>query len=891
MSTGRRAGASERWFRLLLRLYPVGFREDVGEALVETYMDRSRDASHRGGVLAIAMVWMSALADSLRNGLGERLRPGVAWPRSGNWGRDAELAIRRLVRAPIFAAAMIGTLTVGLGAFAVVYAVVDKILIEPLPYREPDDLYLVWRNYTWIPLERGWLGGTDIVALDQAGGAITNAVAIRRGAMTMATGGSSEPVEVDVMLSSADLFRTLGVAPAIGRDFLPGEEGPGRPALVVLGHDLWQAQFGGDRSVIGQEVHLNGEPFTVIGVMDEGFRFVRSGSMGQSQDADVYITLGEDLATTSPGSGRYGGLIRARPGTPPERVAAEIEAVGRMIDERDMGRRGLKLHPVGLKPDLVDPVRPALIVLALAGAFLVLVLLANLATLLLARAAHREREFGIARALGANPMAIARATLMEGALLGAAGGAGGALVAVWATRALVALAPLNLPRRDSIGVDWSIALVVIAIGTIVGLVAAVAPAAWGTRTDLAAVLRNAGVRGGGGGRGRLRRSMVVIQVALSLVLLSSGALVARSFERLLRADPGFDPRGVLTLRVPVSGNNYPDRAAVNSLHQRLAAALASLPGVTASGGVTALPLSADADQRGVGFPGAPGNTGDEDQDWPLVDYIAAMPGSFEALGIEVLAGRGFEGAAAAAGVQEVVIDRTLAAQFFPAGDPIGATMMFGEDSLTVVGVVEHARLYDVHEDGRPQVYRRSDQSSYWTLVFALRTDRDPLALAPEARAAVRRVDPELPVSDVRSMEQIVSESLRQQRVTAVLIGGFSLGALLLAAMGLFGVVSASVSRRRHELAIRLALGADHGRVLGLVLRESAKLVLLGLLIGVPGIYFAGQVLRGMLIGVSPFDPVTLVATAAALLLVTLVACYLPARRVATIDPARALGEE
>ena len=889
MTAASRMSASERWFRMLLRLYPVGFREDMGEAFVETYLDRCRDAARRGGSLSVGMIWLAALGDSLRNGLGERLWPGVRPPRSGSWGRDGELAIRRLVRAPVFAASMVGTLTVGLGAFAVVYTVVDKILIEPLPYRNPDDLYFVFRDYTWIPLERGWVGGPDVVALEAADGVIEKAVAIRRSRMTLAGEGSAEPVEIDVMRSSPDLFRMLGVAPAMGRDFFPDEVGPARPLLVILGHDLWKSQFGGDSSVVGAEVRINDEPYTVIGVMGDDFRFVRHGSLGRPQAADAWMTLGEDIAQMSPGSGAYSGLVRARAGTPPDRVAAEIDAVARMLDERDMESKGLRLQTVGLKSDLVAPVRPALIVLALAGAFLVIVLLVNLATLLLARAAQREREFGIARALGANPMAIARATLIEGGLLGAMGGAGGALVAVWGTSALVALAPLNLPRRESIAVDWGIALVIIGVGAIVGLLAAAAPAVWSMKTDLSAVLRNASVRGGGG-NGRMRRGMVVVQVALSLVLLSSGALVARSFERLLRADPGFDPKGVLTLRVPVSEDRYPDTTAVRALHQRLGSALAALPGVTASGALTTLPLSGDADQRSATFPGAPGNTGDEDQDKPMVDQFAALPGAFDALGIEVLAGRDFENAPPA-GVREAVIDRTLAAQFFPTGNPVGARMTLGRDSLTVVGVVEHARLYDVHEDGRSQVYLRSDQTDYSDLVFALRTDRDPLALVPEARAAIRRVDAQLPVSNVRSMEQVVSESLRQQRVTAVLIGGFSLGALLLAAMGLFGVVSTSVNRRKHELAIRLALGADYGRVLGLVLRESARLIVSGMLIGIPGIWFAGKALRGLLVGVSPFDPSTLMATAVALGLVTLLACYVPARRIATIDPARALGEE
>ena len=889
MTGAPRSSASERWFRLLLRFYPADFREEMGDALVETYQDRARSAASRGGALAAALVWLSALADSLRNGLGERLRPAVTWPRAGNWGRDGELAVRRLVRAPLFAASMIGTLTVGLGAFTVVYAVVDKVMLEPLPYERPDDLYFVWRNYTWIPLERGWLGGTDVAAMQTAGGVIEGAVALRRGRMTLGGSSGVEPDEVSVIGTSAGLFELLGVAPALGRVFAPNEEGPGRPPLVVLSDDLWRRQFGADRTLVGSEIRLDGSPFTVIGIMPPDFRFVRHASMGSPEGADVYITLEDDLPRTNPFEGSYAGLIRARPGTPAERVAAEVDAVGRMIDERDLGSRGLRLFPVGVKADLVAPVRPALTVLGLAGVFLLLVLLANLAALLLARAGQREREFGIARALGANPIALARATLFEGGLLGFLGGLCGALLAVWGTRALVALAPLNLPRRDAIAVDWEIAATVILIGTMLGLLAAAAPAAWGTRTDLSAVLRNAAARGSTGGNGRLRRGMVVAQVALSLVLLSSGALVARSFDRLLRADPGFDAERVLTMRIPVSRDVYPTDVAVRSLHERLHRELASLPGVVASGAASAVPLTAGADQASVYFPGAPGNTGVTEQDEPLIDYFTALPGYFEALGIDVLAGRGFQ--PANAGAREVVIDRTLAAHFFPSGNPIGATMRFNDDTLTVIGVVEHARTYDVYEDGRSQIYLRNDYRTEDALFFAIRSDRDPLSLVPEARAAIRRVDPQLPVVDVRSMDQVVSESLRQQRVSAVLIGGFSLGALLLAAMGLFGVVAAAVNRRRHELAIRLALGAHHGRVLRLLLGESARLILLGMVIGVPGVYFAGQALRGMLIGVSPFDPPTLAATAAGLAIVAVLACYIPARRIATIDPARALGEE
>jgi predicted permease len=799
------------------------------------------------------------------------------------------LAVRRLMRAPLFVLTTVGTLAVGLGAFAVVYAVVDEVLIEPLPYQQPDDLYFVWRDYIPISLERGWVGGTDVAALAGAGGVIEGAVGLDLNEATLSRSADDDPQEVAVMTSSAGLFEILGVRPTLGRAFAPDEAGPGRTPVAVLSHDLWRRRFGGDRSVVGSEIRLDGAPYRVIGVAGPDFRFVRHSSLGPPEGADVYTTFDYDLAGTNPFAGSFAALIRARPGTPPPVVASAVGAVGAMLDERDFQSSGLRLRTVGLKPDLVSGVRPALVVLGFAGVFLLLVLLVNLGTLLLARAGQREREFAVSRALGARPFEVVGATVVEGGLLGTIGGVAGVLLAVWGSRALVALGPADLPRRESIGVDAGIALVVIGVGAMVGLLAAAVPALWAVRTGLSPLLRNAAVRGGGG-HGRMQRGMVVAQVALSLMLLSTGGLVARSFERLLRADPGFDAAGVLTMRVPASPDRYPDDAASNSLHGRLENEMRAIPGVRAVAATSALPLTASADQSQVSFPGAPGNTGDTDQDQPLVDQIRVRPGYFEAMRIGVLGGRTFQGPPTP-GVREAVIDRTLAAKFFPTGNPVGATIQFQDDSLTVVGVVEHAHQYDVYQDGRPQLYVRSEDYTSGTLFFAIRTTREPLSLIPEVRAAIQRVDPQLAVSEVRSMEQVVNESLRQQRLSAVLLGGFALAALLLAAMGLFGVVSGSVNRRRHEFAVRMALGADQGRVLKLVLGDGARLVLVGLLVGVPGIYVAGKAVRGVLVGVSPLDPLTLGAVTTGLVMVSLAACYLPARRVLGIQPGRALREE
>ncbi|HEX8453058.1 MAG TPA: ADOP family duplicated permease [Longimicrobium sp.] len=890
MSETRWLRVSDAWVRLLMRLYPSDFRDEMGDAVVEAYRDRCRAALRDGGRGALVWVWLRALADSLRNGLAEQVRPARGVPRNGSFGRDAQLVVRRLTRAPVFALSMVGMLAVGLGAFGTVYSVVNRVLLAPLPYRQAEDLYVVWRDYTWIGLNRGWLGGTDLVELARAKGIVEGAVALDRTRATLTGVKGGEPREITLIMSSPGLFPLLGARPMLGRGFASNEFGPGRPATIVLGHDLWRDQFGADRGVIGKEVRLDGQPYRVIGVMDRGFRFVRHAGAGPPERADAYTALDVNLASTDPQAGEYGGLIRARPGTPPATVMAAVKAAGAVVDRRDFGGEGLRLNAIGLKDDLVSRVRPALIALALSGVLLVVVLGVNVGTLLLVRTAQREREFAISRALGARPGALARATLLEGGLLGALGGACGAMAAVWGTRALVALAPDDLPLRESIGVDWRIGLTVTLLGAGLGLAASAFPALTTTRMKLSGLMRNAAVRGGGGGHGRMRRGMVVLQVALSLVLLSAGGLVARSFDRLLRADPGFDPSGVLTFKVPLPGGAYDTGTAIFAGFARIQQELSALPGVRAVGAASALPLSARADQRAVAFPGAPGNTGKEDLDAPMVDVVVTRGSYFDAMGIRLLSGRGFA-PSVLKGVREVIIDRILAERFFPGRDAVGATLHMMNDSARVVGVVNHARLYDVHQDGRPQVYWRDEEYPERALYFAVRTDRDVASLAPDVRAAVARVDPALALSDFRTMDERVGDALRQQRIGAVLIGGFSLGALLLAAIGLFGVVAGSVSRRRHELAVRLALGADHGRVVGMVLREGAVLIGLGVLIGLPGVYLMGRAIRGVLVGVSPSDPLALAAASCSLALVALAACYLPARRVTRIEPAQSLRQE
>jgi putative ABC transport system permease protein len=881
---------SERWFSLLQRLYPADFRDEMGAALVEAYLDRARDILNHRGSHRLALLWIRALADSLRNGLAERIRPAASWRRGGNWGRDIEFASRRLVRTPLFAATTIATLTIGLGMFAVVYTATQKLLIDPMPYKDPGDLYYVWRDYgSWLNLKRALVGGTDIAELQKPNTVIEDAVALRQfvgGIFSLREG--ADPMEIAVTRTSPQLFEMLGVTPVLGRGFAPDEIGKAREQVIVLTHQLW-TRLGADASIVGRDVRLQGRPFTVIGVLPQDFSFVRNEASGPPQPVDAFIPLPAVLAQTD-ANGLYSALIRARKGTSPEAVAAAVDAVGRVIDERDLKGRGVKMYPVGLKADVVARIRPALVVLGAAGLVLVFMLMVNLASVLLAREAQREREVAVSRALGANTVAVVRSTLIEGVLLGVSGGVIGTLLAVWGIRALVAVTPLDLPRREALAIDWRIGAVVVGVGAVLGLLAAMVPAAWSARTSLSSLLASTAVRGGGG-HGRLRGGMIVTQVALSLVLLSSAALVIRSFEYLLRADPGFSADGVFTLRMRRPPEFFPQWSHATAFRIRVQDALAALPGVTATSATSALPLTSGAflPQTVVRMPSAPGNTGDVERDSVLIDALGVAENYVETMGIRLVAGRTFT-RSYVTGTGEAMIDSSLAMRFFPDGNAVGARIEEGKRVFTVIGVVDHVRLYDVHSDGRPQMFVPIDEFSR-PLSFVVRSTREPSSLLPDIRAAVRRIDPRVPIGDARSMNDIVDESMSQHATSAALITAFAFGALLLAATGLFGVVSGSVTRRRHELAVRMALGAEHGRVLRLVLKEGAVLVMLGFLIGTPGIYMAGRLIQSVFVGVSPLDPLTLVPTALGLVLLTLITCYVPARRALRIEPSKLLRQE
>jgi putative ABC transport system permease protein len=795
-----------------------------------------------------------------------------------------ELVLRRFRQKPMFVIAALTTLTVGLSIFAVVFTAVDKILIEPLPYKNPNDLYKVHAEFTSLNVARSPLSVREIGELQKGGGPIEDAAAMACGPSAIPSTDNRDAYHILSMGVTPNLFDLFGVHPALGRGFRPEDVDLGNVGPILLSDAMWK-RLGANPEVVGTKLRIGAETHDIIGVMPANFDY----SCSTAQIPDVYYVL--DTIKLNPEAAFLLTVVRGRRGASPSQVNQAVRAVGRAIAPQEpLERRALNLFAVGVQADLVKEVRPALMALGFAGIFVLLVLTVNLASLLLARASEREKEFAVSRALGANGPAVVRATLLEGGLLGLMGGVAGMVFGIWGTRLLVALGPLDLPRRESIVLDWRIAVVVIIAGSILGLMAATVPALWSARVSLASLISGTAVRGGASS-GRMRRSLIVVQVALSIVLLSAGGLVVRSFEQLLAAKPGFKPEGVLTLRLSTRVLIKPADAL--AFHERTTAALRALPGVTAVSATTDLPLSDSATNIGiVSFPGAPGNTG-LDKDHPLTDMVFTHADYVEAMGIPLLAGRTFE-QARHEGVREALIDRHLAEQFFPKGSPIGATLQLDRDhryTATVVGVIEQPRLHQLYQDGRPQVLLRAEDFPLDGYRFyVIRTNGDPRALVSEARGVIRQIERRIPVSMMRTMDEIVADARSRERISAVMIGGLALGGLLLVAMGLFGMISGSVARRRGELAVRLALGATHQRVIRLVVGEGARLVALGLLIAMPGIYLAGEALQGFLIGVSPFDGPTLVAAAAGLVGVALLACYLAARRVTTIEPDRLLRE-
>jgi putative ABC transport system permease protein len=814
-------------------------------------------------------------------------------------GRDLRFAARGLWRSPGFTAITVATLALGIGANTAIFSVVNAVLLRPLAYRDPAQLVAL-------------RGVVEVRGLDDVRNSAPEYQDFRGEVPALADvaaawpininlTGLGEPERIQAAVVSSNYFRVLGTAPALGRDFTP-EDDQGRIGYVaIISWDLFQRRFGGDRSVVGKTVRLDDDPMTIIGVMPSGFRHpLESGASPMEVWAPV------DLGNTDP---QFVGERRARvfevigrlkPGSELADAQAQLDALSNRLQSRypDVypAALGWRAAALPLSERVVGNVRPALLVLLGAVAFVLLIGCANVANLMLARATGRGREIAIRTALGGDRARLVRQLLTESLLLAALGGALGLLLAVWGTSALGRLAALYLPRAREIAIDGPVlgftALLILVTGIAFGLL----PSLQASRPDLQEVLKDSAKGSAGGGRTRMRAVLVVAEVAVALVLLAGAGLLLRSFQRLVAVDPGFDPERLLTMQVwlPVPNDNAKGRFFTQEqrvgFYDRAVGAVRQVPGVTAAALVSRLPYSGRNDAR-FKIEGRPVS---DAQLLPSAEVRLVSPDYFRTMAIPVLQGEAMPDGVDSASSTYAMVNRTLAEREWKGRSPVGQRIQlvgFGGPWVTIVGVVNDVRQGAPDQPALPEFYLSYRLVAGQEMSLVVRTVGDPDALAGRVVQSIRSVDPTQPVFGVKSMERLLANAEAERRFSLLLLSLFAAIALLLSSLGIYGVMAYSTSQRRHEIGIRLALGAASPDVLRLVLRQGMRLVLLGLVIGLCGAWALSRVLAGQLYGISARDPLTYAAVATLLGAVAFAATWLPARRATQVDPMISLRSE
>jgi predicted permease len=806
--------------------------------------------------------------------------------RGSSWfpdlAQDIRYARRTLARNRGYAFVSILTLALAIGASTTIFGVMNGVLLKPLPFPKPEKLYQIWDDLSWVGVPEAWVTGPEIVGLREQLRSF-DGVAVIRGETAGISSEGSDPEQINYSPVSANFFQVLGRGPEIGRGFLEPEDVPNGPGVAVISHALYRRRFGEDPSIIGRKFLLDGNPMTIVGVLPRDFQYALQNSLTAPLNVDVYVPIQVSLGSFPRGQHTFGVVTRVKEGVSNGAALSELARYSKQLDSTNYRTQGFKFAPIAVRERLVREVRPAIVVLMLAVGLLVVTMCANLATLSLARASRREREFAVRRALGAGVGRLARQVFTETMFIAVAGAAAGVLLAIWGLRGLLALAPPGMPRRDDIGIDPVVVAFTLGLGVFVGITMGLAPLAHSARADISNVI---GERSSTGRGSRMRSLLVIAQVALSLMLLAGTGLLLTSFGKLMKVDGGFDADGVVLLSYRTNSGKYKgsDRVAY---HQRVVDRMRELPGVTQVGLTTAPPLSANLNQSGVAFPESPQNTGDGHHDEILIDFMTAGPNYFRTMGIPLIEGREFTAGDDSAHGQVAIIDEQLARHFFPKGSALNKRISVDGDTadVRVIGVVGTVYQYGLREAGRPQVYAPDAVIPYSGVTTVMRTRGDEVSLMRAARAAFHDLDPAQPIQELTTMHAVVNQSLGESRLVLIIISTFALTALLLAAIGIYGVTSTAVTARSREMGIRVALGARPGEVLGLMVRRPVGLIGAGIAMGIGGTWASRALLMKLLYGVSPTDPLTLAAAVGTLLAVALVSVYAPAYRATRVDVA------
>ena len=815
-----------------------------------------------------------------------------------SWSLGLRHAARALRRSPAFTGLAVLTLGLGIGAVTAVFSVVDGVLLEPLPYGEPRRAAMLWSSWkdfpeTWVSWDEYEVYGSEVPALA--------AVALWELSSPVTLGGADEPERVLAAGASESLFRVLGVRPALGRGFLAAEDRPGGDPVALISDRLWRRRFAGDPGILGRMVDVDGVQRRVVGVLPPGFRLPTDYSFGEATDLLVPLAVAAEDYGAMPGPGfafaggahTFYGAARLAPGATWERANAQLSSVvGRLVAADNYPDDwGFRVTAVPLTEQVTGPMRPALRVLLAAGVLVLLVACADLAGLLLVRGERRRAEVGLRTALGGGRWRLAAQLLAEGALLGAAAGAVGLVLALGAVAAVRAAAPPTLPRLDEVGLDLDALLLAVALGTVTAVLATAISVVQAARVSPATLLRQSGTRGPGraaaaGGR----RLAVAVQAALTVVALAGAGLMVRSVQRLLAVDPGFTAGGVLTAQLSVPTGRYPEGDDVGAFYRELVRRVGALPGVEHAGVVRVLPLGAEMGDRGVqvdGYAAAPGEA-------TAAEWQVVSPGYFEALRVRRIAGRLPDGRDGVDSAAVIVVNEAFVKRYLAGRDPLGATVRFGGGSAAqVIGVVADTRINSLTAPVRERFYAVHSQPGFRfnAMNLVVRTDRSAAELAPALRAELRRLDPALATSEIRRLEEVVAGASAQSRFTMLLLTVFAGLALALGGIGTYGLIAHAATQRRREMGVRVAVGARPAHVLGLVLKEGAVPIGAGLAAGAAAAAWGSRLLAGLLYEVRPNDPVALGSAVVTVVAAALLAAAGPAWRAARTDPTVALREE